>query len=330
MKIVITGGAGFLGRRLAQGLVERGALPEPTTGRDAAITEIVLFDAVEAAPPSGGGAHVIGIVGDVAERGATRAAIAGASYVFHLAAVVSAAAEAELDLGMRVNIQGTIAVLDACRACPAPPRLVFTSSIAVYGPAEGGAISDCTPPAPRSSYGAQKAIGELLVADYSRRGLIDGRAVRLPTIVVRPGKPNKAASSFASGIIREPLAGAESVCPVARDTRLWILSPRGAVAALVHAAALPAEVWAGDRVLMLPGIDVGVGEMVAALERAGGRAAAQRIRWQPDPAIARIVDSWPHRFAIERASRLGFRADGGIDAIIATHVEDELGGRVAA
>lgn len=330
MRVAITGGAGFLGRRLARRLLERGTLPDPASGRETAISEIVLFDMVEAESVAGGEGRVRAIVGDIAEREAVRHAIAEAGVVFHLAAVVSAAAEADFDLGMKVNVGGVVAVLDACRACRVPPRLVFTSSIAVYGGELPDAVTDATAATPTNSYGAQKAIGELLVNDTSRKGFIDGRAIRLPTVVVRPGKPNKAASAFASAILREPLGGAETVCPVERATRLWLLSPRGAVAALVHAAVLGPEAWGVNRTVMLPGIEVSVGDMVEALERAGGPAAVRRIRWQPDPAIARIVGGWPHRFALERAARMGFTADTGIDAIIAAHIEDELGGRVAA
>lgn len=330
MRVVITGGAGFLGRGLAARLLERGTLPHPDGGRETAITEVVLFDVVEPAPIAGGDGRVLAVIGDIGERETARRVIGDAGAVFHLAAVVSAAAEADLDLGMRVNLQGTVVILDACRECSVPPRFVFASSIAVYGGALPPAITDQTPAAPQSSYGTQKAIGELLVNDFGRRGIIDGRAVRLPTVVVRPGKPNKAASGFASSIIREPLSGAEAVCPVARSTRMWILSPRGAVASLIHACVLGPEEWGRDRTVMLPGIDVSVGEMVDALERIAGPSVVRRIRWRADEAVARIVGSWPHRFELERAARMGFGADDGIAAIIEAHIEDELGGRFVA
>ncbi|MEX2650380.1 MAG: D-erythronate dehydrogenase [Alphaproteobacteria bacterium] len=330
MRVVITGGAGFLGRRLAARLLDRGTLPDPKTGLDAAITEVVLFDAIEPEPIVGANGRVRAIVGDIADRASVRQAIGEAAAVFHLAAVVSAAAEADFDLGLRVNLDGVIAVLEACRACTVPPRFVFTSSIAVYGGALPQAIGDETSATPQSSYGTQKAIGELLVNDYSRKGFVDGRAIRLPTVVVRPGKPNMAASGFASSIIREPLAGTEAVCPVDRSTRVWILSPRGAVASLVHACVVPTEAWGTNRTVMLPGIEVSVGGMIDALQRIAGRSVARRIRWQPDAKIARIVESWPHRFGLERAVRMGFSADTDIDAIIKSHIEDELGGRFAA
>ncbi|MSP82471.1 MAG: SDR family oxidoreductase [Alphaproteobacteria bacterium] len=320
MRIVITGGAGFLGRQLAERIAGAGEIV--LDGRARSVSDLVLFDAV-AAPRV--------VTGDIADRSQARAVIGeGTDLVFHLAAVVSGEAEADFDLGMRVNLDGTRAVLEACRAAPRPPRLVFASSIAVFGGDVPPVITDATPLTPQTSYGIQKAAGELLVADYSRKGFVDGRSVRLPTIVVRPGKPNKAASTFASSIIREPLAGTEVPCPVGPETRMWMLSPRRAVDGLLHAAALPADAWPPARAVSLPGIEVGIGEMVAALGRVAGPGPVGRISWQPDPAIQRIVAGWPYRFEPRRALAMGFVPDPDIDAIIRAHIDDQLDGRFAA
>ncbi|MGH8808763.1 MAG: D-erythronate dehydrogenase, partial [Noviherbaspirillum sp.] len=214
--------------------------------------------------------------------------------------------------------------LDACRAAGNRPKIVFTSSVAVYGGKLPELVQDTTALNPRSSYGMQKAIGELLVNDYSRRGFIDGRVLRLPTISVRPGKPNKAASSFASGIIREPLNGEDAVCPVPPATRLWLLSPRKAIDCLVQGHDLPASVLGDSRTVNLPGISVSVADMVAALERQGGADAVKRIRWEHDPAVERIVGSWPGAWDTARACVLGLSADAGIDSIVKAYVEDDL------
>jgi nucleoside-diphosphate-sugar epimerase len=330
VRIVITGGAGFLGRQLARRLLDAGELTAGDGARRA-ISAITLFDSVAVPPVEGGDPRLRTKVGDIADRAALADALGpGADSVFHLAAVVSGAAEADFDLGMRVNLEGTRALLEACRALKSPPRLVFASSVAVFGGALPKTILDNTPLTPQSSYGIQKAIGELLVGDYSRKGFIDGRSVRLPTVVVRPGKPNLAASTFASSILREPLAGAEANCPVGREARMWILSPRQAVRSLLHAHDLPESAWSGNRAINLPGIDVSIGEMVASLGRIAGQRAVERLRWQPDPAIERLVGGWPHRFDPARALALGFRGDADIDAILRAHIEDELGGRLPA
>jgi nucleoside-diphosphate-sugar epimerase len=248
--------------------------------------------------------------------------------VFHLAAIVSGEAEANTDLGYRVNLDGTRAVLDACRALrPADqtrPRLVFASSLAVYGGALPPAVGDDTALTPRTSYGTQKALGELLVNDYSRKGFVDGRALRLPTVVVRPGRPNRAASTFASSIIREPLAGQGAVCPVAADTVMALASPRRIVEGLVHALDLPGDAFGASRSLQLPGFSVSVGEMAAALRRAGGDSAYARIRWEPDPVIQGIVSGWPRGLATPRADALGFGRDSGIDEVVEAYIEDDL------
>jgi nucleoside-diphosphate-sugar epimerase len=253
-----------------------------------------------------------------------RLLLPGAEAVFHLAAVVSGEAEADTDLGYRVNLDGTRAVLDACRALGSCPRVVFASSLAVYGGALPPAVGDDTPLTPQTSYGTQKAIGELLVNDYSRKGFIDGRAVRLPTVVVRPGRPNRAASTFASSMIREPLAGRDVVCPVSPDTVMALASPRRIVAGLLHAHDLPADAFAASRSLQLPGFSVAVGEMAAAVRRAAGEAAYARIHWEPDPQIQQIISSWPQALRAPRAEALGFSADTGIDEAVQAFIEDDL------
>src|SRR5271168_5293819 len=254
MRVVITGGCGFLGRRVALQLLERSD-----------IDELVLFDNAAPVLPLPEDKRLSIVTGDIADRQAVRRVIsAGTDSVFHLAAVVSGQAEADTDLGYRVNLDGTRVVLDACRALGSAPRLIFASSLAVYGGALPPAVGDDTALTPQSSYGTQKAIGELLVNDYSRKGFIDGRALRLPTVVVRPGLPNRAASTFASSIIREPLAGKDAICPVAPETVMALASPRRVVAALAHALDIPGEALGTHRTLQVPGFSVSVGEMAAA------------------------------------------------------------------
>ena len=324
MKIVITGGAGFLGRRLARTLLQRGTLVGPS-GAEEPIDTIVVLDTVTPEPAITTDSRLHVATGDITDRAALAQVIDDrTTSVFHFAAVVSTAAEADFDLGMRINLHGTLAVLEACRALPHPPRLVFTSSIASFGGPLPAVVDETIPQTPQTSYGAQKAIGELLVHDYSRKNFVDGRALRLPTIVVRPGKPNRAASSFASSIIREPLTGLEAVCPVSPETRVAILSPRQAVAAFVRAHDLPAAAFEHTRSLIVPGLSVQVSDMVAALQRAAGAPAVQQIRWQPDAEIQRIISSWPGAFTSPRALRLGFQADANMDAIVQAFIEDDL------
>ncbi|MGE0718735.1 MAG: D-erythronate dehydrogenase [Alphaproteobacteria bacterium] len=324
MKVVITGGGGFLGRKLCQALLKHHALLD-AQGRPFTPTQIICFDAVPFDPPLSDDKRVKTMVGDIGDAATVRALIGDdVASVFHLAAVVSAGAEADFDLGMRVNLDGTRHVLDACRALPSPPKVVFTSSLAVYGGDIPSTVTDATPITPQTSYGAQKLIGEYLLTDYSRKGYLDGRALRLPTIVVRPGKPNKAASTFASSIIREPLQGDPAICPVTPETSMPILSPRKAVAAFLHVHDLPAEALGAHRGILLNGIAAKVGDMAKAVERHGGAAAARRIQWTPDPAIQRIVSGWPAAIDAERARRLGFHADADIDEIVANFIADDI------
>ncbi len=314
MRVVVTGGCGFLGRRVAQRLLER-----------ADIDELVLLDSAPPAAALPDDKRLGLVTGDIADRTAVARAIApGTAAVFHLAAIVSGEAEADTDLGYRVNLDGTRAVLDTCRALGTCPLLVFASSLAVYGGTLPAMVGDGTPLTPETSYGTQKAIGELLVNDYSRKGFVDGRAMRLPTVVVRPGRPNRAASTFASSIIREPLGGKEAVCPVSPDTIMALASPRRVVGALVRALDLPSAAFGASRSLQLPGFSVSVGDMVEAVRRAGGEAAYARIRWEPDPAVQKIVSGWPPALHAPHAEALGFTADRSIDEVVRAFVEDDL------
>ena len=314
MRVVITGGCGFLGSRVAAELLRRDD-----------IDELVLFDNSPATLPLREDRRLRPATGDIADRETLRAVITpGTGSVFHLAAVVSGQAEADTDLGYRVNLDGTRAVLEACRALGTCPRVIFASSLAVYGGELPPAVGDETPLTPQTSYGTQKAIGELLVNDYSRKGFVDGRAVRLPTVVVRPGRPNRAASTFASSMIREPLAGREALCPVSPDTVMALASPRRIVAGLVQAHDLPGAEFGASRSLQLPGFSVAVREMAAAVRRAGGIAAYARIRWEPDPQIQQIISSWPQALHAPRAEALGFTADSGIDEVVEAFIDDDL------
>jgi D-erythronate 2-dehydrogenase len=318
MRIVITGGCGFLGRRLAIRLLEQGCAL-------GAIDELVLFDNAAAALPLPDDRRLAVVTGDIADRAAVARLIApGTDAIYHLAAVVSAEAETDTDLGYRVNIDGTRAVLDASRALGSRPRIVFTSSLAVYGGDLPPAAGDDTPLTPQNSYGVTKAIGELLVNDYTRKGFIDGRALRLPTVVVRPGRPNRAATTFASSMIREPLCGQEAVCPVTPDTVMAVASPRAIVTGLVHALGLSGEALGWHRSLQLPGFSVSVGEMAAAVRRAGGEAAYRRISWRPDPLVQAIVGGVPPALKAPRAEALGFRCDSGIDEVVRNFIADDL------
>jgi nucleoside-diphosphate-sugar epimerase len=307
MKAVITGGGGFLGSRLAAALRARDAKADITL--------------VDVAFPPGLESKYRCIAGDVASPEVIGRALEGdAESIFHLAAVVSGGAEADFDLGYHVNMDGTRVLLECARQLKKPPRIVYTSSVAAFGGVMPEVLDDSTTPAPQTSYGTQKVIGEYLIADYTRKGYIDGRSLRLPTIVVRPGKPNLAASSFASGIIREPLAGVVSECPVPDTTGVWILSPRRVVEAFLHAHDLPSSAWPTTRVVNLPGITLSVRQMIDAMGRVAGGEAVDRVKFVPDARIQGIVKTWPVRFRTDRALAMGFRADDDFESIVKDHL----------
>jgi nucleoside-diphosphate-sugar epimerase len=322
MRIVITGSAGFLGTRLARALLARGRLTD-ARGTRQSVREIVLLDVVP--PPDFGDPRIRAVTGDLADPALiARTLTADTDSVFHLAAVVSGQAEADFDIGMRVNLDATRLLLERCRRLAAPPKFVFASSLAVFGGALPDPVGDDAPVTPQSSYGTQKAIGELLVRDMTRKGYIDGRSLRLPTVTVRPGKPNKAASSFASGIIREPLSGTAAICPVARTARMWVTSPRAAIANLVVGHEAPASAFGATRSINVPGILVSVEDMVAALRRVAGDAVADRVQWQFDPAIDRIVSTWPANFAPKLGPALGMKADADFESIIRAYIAEDM------
>ena len=325
MKVLITGGAGFLGRRLASKLLERGRL-KSGNDKDARIDRIVLVDIAQGAPLAD--ERVQTIVGDIADPAFLKTAIdAKTDSIFHLAAIVSGQAEADFDLGMRINLDASRRLLDICRSLGHSPRLVFASSVAVYGGELPDTVLDSTALAPQSSYGTQKAVIELLVNDYSRKGFIDGRVLRLPTISVRPGRPNAAASSFASGIIREPLNGQPAVCPVKADTRLWLASPATIIESLVFGHEVASSAFGATRNINVPGLSLTVGDMVAALERVAGADVVKRIQWAPDPRIERIVSTWPGALDSRKAVSLGFPRDENFDAFIRQYMRDEMSAR---
>jgi len=322
MRVVITGGGGFLGLKLAKALLARGTLATGE-GTEARLSKLVLLDA---AFPSDmpADARLEIVTGDVSDAATLeRVLTPDTGSVFHLAAVVSGAAEADFDLGDRVNLEGTRRLLERARRCARPPRLVFASSVAAFGGVLPPVLDDATTPTPQTSYGTQKVIGEYLIADMSRKGFLDGRALRLPTIVVRPGKPNAAASSFASGILREPLNGVESPCPVAAETGVWLLSPKRVIEAFLHAHDLPASAWPSTRTVNLPGITVSVAEMLDGLRRVAGESVVRRVTFAPDARIQAIVKTWPSRLNTPRALAMGFRADPDIDTVIRDYVADE-------
>jgi nucleoside-diphosphate-sugar epimerase len=325
MHVLITGAAGMIGRKLTERLTKDGRL------NGEGIDALTLMDVVPPTAPAGFDGEVSLSASDLSGPGVAEKAVeARPAVIFHLAGVVSGEAETDFEKGYRVNLDGTRALLEAVRGVEGyTPRVVFTSSIAAFGAPFPDAISDEFHLTPLTSYGTQKAICELLLADYTRRGFLDGVGIRLPSIVVRPGKPNKAASGFFSGIVREPLAGQEAVLPVADSVLHWHASPRSAVGFLIHAAGLT-RAQLGDRVnLTMPGVCCTVGEQIEALRRVAGDKVAARIRRAPDELVERIVAGWPRRFDPARARALGFTVEETFDDIIRAHIEDELGGRIA-
>ena len=323
MKVLITGGAGFLGQQLVRALLDAGSVKladDSGKGVYHPISSIVCFDVIEGGIKAPNVANKAGDLGDpttVAELIDKDTAV-----IVHLAAVVSGTAEADFDLGMRVNLDGTRNLLDACRSRGHQPRLLFSSSIAVFGGDLPAVVTDATTPTPQGSYGTQKLIGELLVQDYTRKGFIDGRSVRVPTATVRPGKPNGAASGFASGIIREPLAGVEALLPVPEETAMWVASPRAIVGMFLHALLLSPKDWGWHRSINLPGFVVTMTEALATLRAVGGEAAVAFVKRQPDPQVQKLVSTWAARFDTSRAKAMGFKADSDFGQIVRAYVED--------
>lgn len=320
-RVVITGGAGFLGSLLARRLL---ASPIGLGGGKAErVGELVLVDLVAPPPDLGRADGVRPVVGELAS---VLTEVGEVDAVFHLAGVVSGAAEADFDLGMRTNVDGTRAVLEYARRHHAPPVLVFSSSLAVFGadPALGpiGPVDDDTLPRPQTSYGIQKFIGEQLVADYTRKGFVRGRSVRLMTVSVRPGKPNAAASGFLSGIVREPVAGQRAVCPVPPDTPVALSSPRATLAGIVLAAEVDDETWGSRTGMNLPGLATTPREMAAALDRVAGAGTSDLIDWTDDPAISAMVRTWPAEVRTRRAERLGLTAEKSFEDIVRAYLAD--------
>ena len=327
MHVLVLGAAGMVGRKLIERLAREGRLGERTIAHVTA-ADVVAPEVVAACKD--GPFPMESVVGDFSAPGEAEKLVAGRpDVIFHLAAIVSAEAEADFDKGYRINLDGTRRLFEAVRHTGDgyAPRLVFTSSIAVFGAPFPDAIGDEFLTAPLTSYGTQKAIGELLLSDYSRRGFFDGVGIRLPTICVRPGRPNKAASGFFSNIIREPLNGEEAVLPVPDDVMHWHASPRAAVGFLIHAATIDTARLGARRNLTMPGVAATVAEQIEALRKVAGDNAVKRIRSEPDPTIARIVAGWPRRFDARRARELGFKAENSFEEIVRIHIEDELGGR---
>jgi D-erythronate 2-dehydrogenase len=315
MHVVVTGGAGFLGSRLARELLAAGSLAV-AGGAPRALSRLTLVDRVPVPPDLAADSRVAMVLGDLGDPAFAQNALAGAELIFHLAAAVSGECEADFDLGLRANLQATQAVLASCRALGTSPVVVFTSSLAVFGGSAETVIADDTWPVPQTSYGTQKVMCEYLLADYTRKGFLNGRAVRLMTVSVRPGRPNAAASGFLSGIVREPLAGQRAICPVDPGTEVALASPAKAIGALLCAATATDQAWGSRAALTMPALTVTVADMAAALTRVAGPQVAALIDWVPDPAISRMFAAWPARIRADRAARLGLTPDPDFDSVI--------------
>lgn len=320
MNILITGGTGFIGKQIAYKILELGMITLEGKGAQT-IDKVILFDAFagEDIPQD---PKIQVVTGDITDKSLVEKITKNVDVVWHLAAVVSSAAEADFDLGMDVNLYGLLTLLEALRKHGSKPRVIFASGCAVFGGDLPEVVTDQTVVTPKSSYGMQKAVGELLVSDYSRKGFIDGRVLRLPTIVVRPGKPNKAASTFFSSIIREPLNGESAICPVQADTPVFMTSPRRCVESMIKAVMLSPDQLSDNRIIPLPGLTVTVQQMLEALEKVASKAAVDLVQWQEDKTIQRIVQSWPVQVEAKYAESLGFKADENFESIIQAHIED--------
>ena len=323
--MVVTGGAGFLGARLARDLLAAQALPV-AGGAARPLSRLTLVDRAPVPPDLATDSRVVAVRGDVADPGLARQTLDGAEVVFHLAAAVSGECEADFDLGLHANLEATQTLLASCRALGSSPVVVFSSSVAVFG---GSAeqplpalITDDTRPNPQTSYGTQKVMSEYLLADYTRKGFLNGRAVRLMTVSVRPGRPNAAASGFLSGIIREPLAGQRAICPVDPHTEVALASPAKAVAALLCAATSSDQAWDGRTAVTMPALTVTVADMAAALTRVAGPQVSALIDWVPDSMVARMFATWPARIRADRAARLGLTPDPDFDSMIRMHLAE--------
>lgn len=327
MHVLISGAAGMIGRKFSAAIAETGKLGSHT------VTRLTLADTVEPDSPPGFSGAVTNLALDISDPQTASQLLAGRpDVIIHLAAVVSGEAEQDFDKGYRINLDGTRYLFDAIRHLSKAesycPRLIFASSIAVFGAPLPDEINDTFFTAPMTSYGTQKAICELLLQDYTRRGFFDGLAIRLPTICIRPGQPNAAASGFFSGILREPLAGKPAILPVPDTVRHWHASPRAAVGFLVHAATMDTGPIGHRRVLNMPGVLATVAEQIEALRTIAGDKAVALIRREPAPEIMRIISNWPRGFAADRATALGFRAENSFEEIIRIHIEDEMGGEL--
>ena len=323
MKVVITGGAGFLGKKLARRILQQRAIAGPD-GNPEKVSELLLFDVGKASGPELDDSRVKAVAGDIANKATVQSIVQGASTVFHFAAVVSAGAEADFDLGYKVNLDGTRNVLEACRELGTNPRVVFTSSLAAYGGDLPPAVTDDTPLTPQTSYGAQKSIGEFLIRDYTRKGYLRGTAVRLPTICVRTGLPNKAASTWASSVVREPLTGVDVVCPVTPETVMVVLSPRKTVDAFMRLHDLPVDSFGPGRTLLLNGINVTAKQLEQAVSKHAGNRKVGKVVWQHDPAVQAICNGWPQGIDSARARRLGFEIDKDLDEVVRNFIADDI------